>query len=155
MNTFRGTPKKLNSILYDLDANKVYELKEYKEQRNKKQNSKYWKLVGELSLVTKIGIEEIHFDMLKNYSQRYEILVPSDKEIRGIDYFEKKSTISKNGKEYTVYHVFTPSHELNESEFAILMKGLIEDCKQVGIDVRSPDEVRRDEQLYAGSVERY
>lgn len=145
MNTFRGTPKKLNSILYDLDANKVYELKEYKEQRNKKQNSKYWKLVGELSLVTKIGIEEIHFDMLKNYSQRYEILVPSDKEIRGIDYFEKKSTISKNGKEYTVYHVFTPSHELNESEFAILMKGLIEECKQVGIDVRSPEEIRREE----------
>ena len=149
MNTFRGTPKKLNSILYDLDSSKVYELKEYKEQRNKKQNSKYWKLVGELSLVTKIGIEEIHFDMLKNYSQRYEILVPSDKEIRGIDYFEKKSTISKNGKEYTVYHVFTPSHELNESEFAILMKGLIEECKQVGIDTRSPEEIQREEMLYA------
>ncbi|MBR6689722.1 MAG: hypothetical protein IKL65_00125 [Bacilli bacterium] len=149
MSTYRGTPKKLSSILYDLDANKVYELKEYKEQRNKKQNSKYWKLLGELSLVTKIGIEEIHFDMLKNYSQRYEILVPSDKEIRGIDYFEKKSTISKNGKEYTVYHVFTPSHELNESEFAILMKGLIEECKQVGIDVRSPEEIRREEMLYA------
>ena len=148
MNTFRGTPKKLNSILYDLDANKVYELKEYKEQRNKKQNSKYWKLVGELSLVTKIGIEEIHFDMLKNYSQRYDILVPSDKEIRGIDYFEKKSTISKNGKEYTVYHVFTPSHELNESEFAILMSGLIEECKLQGIETRSPEEIKRDESLY-------
>lgn len=149
MSIYRGTPKKLNSILYDLDANKVYELKEYKEQRNKKQNSKYWKLIGELSLITKIGIEEIHFDMLKNYSQRYEILVPSDKEIRGIDYFEKKSTISKNGKEYTVYHVFTPSHELNESEFAILMSGLIEECKQVGIDTRSPEEIQREEMLYA------
>lgn len=149
MSIYRGIPRKLNSILYDLQQDKVYELKEYKEQRNKKQNSKYWKLVGELSLVTKIGIEEIHFDMLKNYSQRYEILVPSDKEIRGIDYFEKKSTISKNGKEYTVYHVFTPSHELNESEFAILMKGLIEECKQQGIDTRSPEEIQREELLYA------
>lgn len=149
MSIYRGIPRKLNSILYDLPQDKVYELKEYKEQRNKKQNSKYWKLVGELSLVTKIGIEEIHFDMLKNYSQRYEILVPSDKEIRGIDYYEKKSTISKNGKEYTVYHVFTPSHELNESEFAILMKGLIEECKQVGIDTRSPEEIQREEMLYA------
>ena len=149
MSIYRGIPRKLNSILYDLPQDKVYELKEYKEQRNKKQNSKYWKLVGELSLVTKIGIEEIHFDMLKNYSQRYEILVPSDKEIRGIDYYEKKSTISKNGKEYTVYHVFTPSHELNESEFAILMSGLIEECKQVGIDTRSPEEIQREEMLYA------
>ena len=31
MNTYRGTPKKLSSILYDLEADKVYELKEYKE----------------------------------------------------------------------------------------------------------------------------
>ena len=148
MSTYRGTPKKLNSILYDLDQNKVYELKEYKQQRNKQQNSKYWKLISELSLVTKIGIEQIHFDMLKNYSQRYEILVPSDIELRGIEYYEEKSKISKNGKEYTVYHVYTPSHELNTSEFAILMQGLIEECKLQGIDTRSPDEIRMDEMLY-------
>lgn len=148
MSTYRGTPKKLNSILYDLDQSKVYELKEYKQQRNKQQNSKYWKLIGELSLATKIGIEEIHFDMLKNYSQRYEILVPSDIELRGIEYYEEKSKIVKNGREYTVYHVFTPSHELNTSEFAILMQGLVEECKLQGIDTRSPDEIRRDEMLY-------
>ena len=148
MSTYRGTPKKLNSILYDLDQRKVYELKEYKQQRNLQQNSKYWKLISELSLVTKIGIEEIHFDMLKNYSQRYEILVPSDIELRGIEYYERKSQIVKNGREYTVYHVFTPSHELNTSEFAILMQGLVEECKLQGIDVRSPDEIRRDEMLY-------
>ena len=148
MSTYRGTPKKLNSILYDLDQDKVYELKEYKQQRNKQQNSKYWKLISELSLVTKIGIEELHFDMLKNYSQRYEILVPSDIELRGIEYYEQKSKLSKNGREYTVYHVFTPSHELNTSEFAILMQGLVEECKAQGIDTRSPDEIRRDEVLY-------
>ena len=148
MSTYRGTPKKLNSILYDLDQDKVYELKEYKQQRNIQQNSKYWKLISELSLVTKIGIEELHYDMLKNYSQRYEILVPSDIELRGIEYYEQKSKLSKNGREYTVYHVFTPSHELNTSEFAILMQGLVEECKAQGIDTRSPDEIRRDEVLY-------
>lgn len=148
MSTYRGTPKKLNSILYDLDQSKVYELKEYKQQRNKQQNSKYWKLISELSLVTKIGIEQIHFDMLKNYSQRYEILVPGDIELRGIEYYEEKSRIVKNDKEYTVYHVFTPSHELNTSEFAILMQGLVEECKLQGIDTRSPEEIKRDEVLY-------
>ena len=148
MSTYRGTPKKLNSILYDLDQDKIYELKEYKQQRNRQQNSKYWKLISELSLVTKIGIEELHYDMLKNYSQRYEILVPSDIELRGIEYYEQKSKLSKNGREYTVYHVFTPSHELNTSEFAILMQGLCEECKAQGIDTRSPDEIRRDEVLY-------
>ena len=128
MGTYKGTPKKLSSILYDLDSTKIYELKEYK--------------------AIEYGSNG-NFDMLKNYSQRYEILVPSDKEIRGIEYYEKKSIISKNGKEYTVYHVFTPSHELNTSEFAILMSGLIEECKQLGIETRSPEEIKRDEMLYA------
>ena len=45
--------------------------------------------------------------------------------------------------------MFTPSQELNESEFSILMKGLIEECKQVGIDTRSPEEIQREEMLYA------
>jgi len=148
MAIYRGTPKKLSSILYDLDTDKIYELKEYKEQRNKKQNSKYWKLVGELSLVTKIGIEELHFEMLKKYSKRYEICVPSDYEIRGIEYYEKKSLFNKDGREFSTYYVFVPSHELNTTEFAILMSGLIEECQQVGIDVRSPEEIKRDEMLW-------
>ena len=148
MEIYRGTPKKLNQILYDLDSNKIYELKEYKEKRNKDQNAKYWKLLGELSLVLKIGIEELHFNMLKNYSQRYEILVPSEIGIRGIEYYEKKSTINKSGKEFTVYHVYSPSHELKENEFAILLQGLCEECKQMGIETRSPDEIARDEALY-------
>lgn len=148
MSTFRGQPLKLIQYLYEQDKNKVFEIKEYKEKRNNQQNSKYWKLLNELSLVLKIGIEELHFQMLKNYSQRYEILVPSEIGIRGIEYYEKKSKIIKNGKEFNIYHVFTPSHELNTSEFALLMSGLIEECKQVGIDTRSPEEIKRDEGLY-------
>ena len=148
MKSFVGIPKKVIEFLYDQDKEKVFEVKEYKEKRNNKQNSKYWKLISELSLKTKIGIEELHFDMLKNYSKRYEILVPSEEVIRGIEYYETKSKISRNGKEFTVYHVFTPSHELNESEFAILMSGLIEECKLQGIETRSPEEIKRDESLY-------
>lgn len=148
MSTYRGTPKKLSSVLHELDPDKVYELKEYKQQRNKQQNAKYWKLIGELSLALRIGIEEIHFEMLKSYSQRYEILVPSEVELRGIEYYERKSKIIKNGKEFTVYHVFTPSHELNTSEFAVLMQGLVEECKLQGIETRSPEEILKDEGLY-------
>ena len=53
MATYRGSKQKLSNILYGLPDNKVYELKEYKEQRNKEQNAKYWKLINELSLVLK------------------------------------------------------------------------------------------------------
>ena len=143
----KGIPLKLIQWLYEQDKEKVFEVKEYKEKRNKEQNKKYWKLLGELSLKMKIGIEELHFQMLKFYSPRYEILVPVESEIRGIEYYDKKSKIVKNGKEFNVYHVYTPSHELNTSEFAILLEGLCEECKNQGIETRSPEEILRDNQF--------
>ena len=144
-----GNALKIIQYLYNQSKDKLFVIKEYKKKRNNKQNSRYWKLLSELSLKTKIGIEELHFDMLKNYSQRYEILVPADDEIRGIEYYERKSKIRReNGKEFYVYHVFTPSHELKTDEFAILLEGLIEECKLQGIETRSPEEIERDNKLY-------
>ena len=145
----KGTPKKLIDWLYEQDKEQLFTIKKYKKKRNKDQNAKYWKLIGELSLKTKIGIEELHFEMLKFYSSRYEILVPVETEIRGIEYYEKKSKIIKNGKEFNVYHVYTPSHELNETEFALLLEGLCNECKEQGIETRSPEEILRDNQLNA------
>lgn len=130
------------------NQSKIFEVNVYKEKRNKDQNAKYNKLLNQLSKKLKIGVEELHFDMLKNYSPRYEILVPADKEIRGIEYYERKSKISKNGKEYIVYQVYTPSHELKTDEFAILLDGVIQECKNQGIDTRSPEEIERDNNLY-------
>ena len=136
-----GNALKIIQYLYGQDKDKVFEIKEYKEKRNKDQNAKYWKLLGQLSLKLKIGIEELHFKFLKEYSPRYEIMIPADTEVRGIEYYEKKSKIVKNGKEFNVYHVYTPSHELNKTEFAILLQGLCDECKQQDIETLSPQEL--------------
>lgn len=136
-----GNALKIIQYLYDQDKDKMFEIKEYKEKRNKDQNAKYWKLLGQLSLKLKIGIEELHFKFLKEYSPRYEIMIPAETEVRGIEYYEKKSKIVKNGKEFNVYHVYTPSHELNKTEFAILLQGLCDECKEQDIETLSPQEL--------------
>lgn len=139
-----GNAFKIIQYLYNQSKDKLFVVKEYKKKRNNKQNSRYWKLLSQLSLKTKIGIEELHFDMLKNYSQRYELLSPTD-DIRGIEYYEKKSKIRRDdGKEYYVFHVYTPSHELRTDEFAVLLNGLIHECEQQGIDTRSPEEILKE-----------
>lgn len=130
------------------NQSKIFEVNVYKEKRNKDQNAKYYKLLNQLSKKLKIGVEELHFEMLKNYSTRFEMLVPATTKIRGIEYYERKSKIVKDGREFYVYHVYTPSHELKTDEFAILLDGLIEECKNQGIDTRSPEEIKRDEVMY-------
>ena len=149
-----GSKKQCINWLSESEA-EIFDVKVHKEQRNKKQNDKYYKLLNELAKKLKKGWREIHFDMLKNYSVAYEMMVPEETEIRGIEYYEKKSTIIKNGKKFNVYHVYTPSHELKTDEFAILLDGLIQEAEQQGIDVRSPDEILMEEQIYGRNMERH
>ena len=146
----RGTVKQLVPYMMTLDDDKIYEIKEYKEKRNLDQNAKYWKLLNELALALNVSIEKLHFKMLKDYSQRYEILVPYNTELRGIEYYEIKSKIIKNGQKFMIYHVFTPSHELNTKEFALLLQGLCDECKEQGIETLSPDELKRLEEMIRG-----
>lgn len=137
-----GKPRELAYKLVDLDKDKLYELKEYKLQRNKRQNAKYWKLLYELAKTLQMNIEELHFQMLKDYSVRYQICVPHGQAIRGITYSEFKGTKKNERGLWDVYMVYTPSHELNTAEFAFLMNGLIQECEQQGIETISPDEKR-------------
>ena len=137
-----GTIKTLlPKMLSMIEDKKIYILKEYKEQRNKKQNSKYWKLLGQLAIKLNLGVEELHFQMLKDYSQRYQVCIPADQKIRGIDYYEKKSTFIRNNVLFNVYIVYVPSHELNTYEFALLLNGLCEECRQQEIETLSPNEL--------------
>lgn len=142
-----GNKNKIISWLLNQEENKIFEIKEYKEKRNLDQNAKYYKLLNELALTLKIGTEELHFEMLKNYSVRYQILIPKDIELRGIRYYELKKTIKKDNKLFNIYEVYVPSHELKTDEFAMLLNGLIEECREQNLEVRSPSEIR-EEELY-------
>lgn len=142
-----GNKKQCIDWLLETEAD-IFEVKIYKKQRNNDQNAKYWKLLNELAKKIRMSVDKLHFEMLKNYSVRYEILVPRETLLRGIEYYEKKSTIKKNDKYFNVYHVYTPSHELKTDEFAILLDGLIQEAEQQGIDSRSPSEIERDSKLY-------
>nr|DAU14021.1 MAG TPA: NinB protein [Caudoviricetes sp.] len=139
-----GNKNKIISWLLNQEEKKIFEIKEYKEKRNLDQNAKYYKLLNELALTLKIGTEELHFEMLKNYSVKYQILIPQDAELRGIKYYELKKTIKKDNKLFNIYEVYVPSHELKTDEFAILLNGLIEECKNQDIEVRSPSEIREE-----------
>ena len=107
------------------------------------QNAYYWVLLNKLALALKMNKEELHFKMLKDYSVRYQILLPEEVEPRGITYFEEKSVISKNGKYFKTYMVYTPSHELTKEEFAHLIDGLVNECKEQNIETMTPDEIRK------------
>lgn len=121
----------------------VFDIEKHKEKRKLTQNAYYWVLLNKLAQVLKISKEELHFKMLKEYSVRYQILLPEEVKPRGITYYEEKSFISKNRKLFKSYIVYTPSHELTKEEFAHLIDGLVTECKEQNIETMTPDEIQR------------
>ena len=136
------------------DETKEYEVKEYKRKRNNNQNAKYYKLLNELALTLRISVEELHFEMLKYYSVRYQVCVPHNQELRGVKYYELQGIRQSNEKLYDVYNVYTPSHELNTAEFAFLLGGLVQECVNAGVETLSPDELAYLKYLEEGNEKR-
>lgn len=121
----------------------VFDIEKHKEKRKLTQNAYYWLMLNKLAQVLKLSKEELHFKMLKDYSVRYQILLPEEIKPRGITYYEEKSVISKNEKLFKTYMVYTPSHELTKEEFSHLIDGLVNECKQQGIETMSSEEIKR------------
>ena len=138
-----GTKNQIITWLLLKSDDEVFDIDKHKERRRLTQNAYYYQLLNKLAQVLKLSKEELHFKMLKQYSVRYQILLPKDVIPRGITYYEEKSTISKNGKLYKTYMVYTPSHELTKEEFAHLIDGLVSECKEQDIETMSINEIHR------------
>lgn len=134
-----GNPIELIKFLYNQEKDKIFEIKEPSKKRKLTQNSYYWVLLNKLALKLKLSKEEIHLGLLKEYSIRYQIMIPKGKLPRELKYYEKKGEI----KNREVYNIFTPSHELDKKEFALLLDGIIQECKQFQIPTLTPEEIAK------------
>lgn len=138
-----GNKNQIITWLLTKSDEEVFDISKHKEKRRLTQNNYYWTLLNQLANKLKLSKEELHFRMLKDYSVRYQILLPEEIEPRGIKYYEQKSTISKNGKYFKSYMVYTPSHELTKEEFAHLIDGLVTECKEQDIETLPLYEIQR------------
>lgn len=139
-----GTAETLLKWLFNQDRTKLFEIKEHKEKRTLTQNAYYWVLVNELANKLKLSKEEIHFRLLKDYSQVALITIKSDIDIKGyIRYFEFDRETSINGVKFKVYKVYKGSSEMDKNEFNVLLEGTIQEAEQQGIPTLTPNEIAK------------
>ena len=128
----------------NLDNEKLYVVKidEYNEKRTKTMNSYYWVLVTKLANVLRISKDELHEQLIKRYSQRDYISLlahinPSDY----FKYYDYQNTYKQNGNTFKSYLIYVRSSDMDKREFSILLDGLISECKEVGIETMTPDQI--------------
>ena len=138
-----GTPEEISRYLWQLDKEKIYEIKEYKQKRSLNQNSYAWKLITELGNVLRKSKEEVYFEMLKAYGQSEIIsMLSTISPIGYFKYYEEIGTGIVNGKEFTHYKIYKGSSEYNSKEMSIFIDGIVQDCNSVGIQTMSDEEIK-------------
>ena len=139
-----GNAKAIIEYLFNQSKDKLYEIKEHRAKRTLTQNAYYWVLVNELANCLRKSKEEVHFDLLKDYSQVALVTLKSNVDIKGyIRYYEFERETIINGVKFNIYKVYKGSSEMNRKEFSILLEGLIQEAQQQGIPTLTPNEIAK------------
>lgn len=138
----RGTVKQLIPLMIELDNDKIYELKEYKEKRSLNANAYYWVLVNKIADVLGNSKEAVHMTMLKRYSQVTVVCLPAEENIKGfVKYYELDGAFKNKGKMFKTYKVYKPSSEMNKNEMSKLIDGIVSECEQMNIQTLTPNQL--------------
>lgn len=122
----------------------LFEVKVWKRKRSLPQNAYYWALLGRLGEALGYPSDELHRHMLREYGA-YDVFtvradVPLAKYFR---YYDVVGSGVMDGVRYSHVRVFKGSSEMDSGEFSRLLNGVIEECRQQGIETMTPEEAAR------------
>lgn len=138
-----GTKNDCIKYMLNLDDKKQYEVKEYHEKRSLNANNYYWKLENELADKLGIDNELLHFILLQKYGQFDVVSVVATINVKPyFKYYCEAGESNLNGKLFKHYKVFKGSSEMDKREMSRLINGLVEDCKEQGIETKSEAEIK-------------
>ena len=144
--------KKLDTIEQLKNHKKLnIELKKYRKKRSNDANKYFWKLLSEYS-------EEKNIDAIEEYKERVKrlgIFRISRVEAKDVDTYKKSwenwgtawfceiyDTEFLGGVEFKILHLYYGSSSFDTKQMSRLINDMIEDCKEVGIETKSPKEIK-------------
>ncbi len=138
-----GTPEELLPYLWQLDKEKKYEIKEWKEKRSLSSNAYAWVLITKIGNELRKSKEEVYLQMLKDYGQSEVVSILSSIDPVGyFKYYEKIGTGEINNKSFTHYKIYKGSSEFDSKEMSIFIDGIVQECKSLGIETLDEIEIK-------------
>lgn len=122
---------------------------QYRDKRSLNANNYAWALLTQIGNATRKSKEAVYFDMLKDYGQSEMISVKAHIKLdQYIKYYEEAGETTLNGTLFKHYKVYKGSSEFDKREMAIFIDGVVQEATNLGIDVRTPDEIARLKSLW-------
>ena len=128
--------------LYHQDQEKIFEIKEKKKKRSLSQNAYAWELITQIGNILRKSKEEVYLEMLRDYGQNEIVSILSSINPEGyFKYYDEIGTGVVNDKEFTHYKIFKGSSEFDSKEMTIFIDGIINECKELGIETMTPEQI--------------
>ena len=125
-----------------------------KRPRSLKANNYSWTLTDKLADVLlvqglKLSKEEMHAEMIYRYGQALTdesgtVIMSTASNVPINEFYPYAKKIGEgtvNGKVFNHYRIYRGSHTYNSAEMSIFIKGIIEECKEQGIETATPEEL--------------
>ena len=125
-----------------------FRIGKYRERRSNDANAYAWVLIGKLAEKLNLPKDEIYINAVKQVGGNYDIVCVQDKAVEKL-----RSSWSRNGLGWptdtmpskidgcTNVVLYYGSSTYDTASMSRLINIIVEDCKQVGIDTRTPDEI--------------
>lgn len=140
---FLAEAKKLENENLDVKLGK------HRERRSLTSNAYAWVLITKIaqSMRPPLNKSDVYVEMLKRYGQGGFVSIPKNERLesvlRAFDYYEHKGTGETRGKPFEHYMVYVGSSQYSTSEMNIFISGIVEEAKDLDIEVLPPDELKR------------
>lgn len=141
-----GKIEKFLPLIFRLDKDTVYDVKidKHREKRSLNANAYLWKLVTEIGNVLNKSKEEVYLQMLIDYGQSEMVSILSEIDVKGyFKYYKLAGTSILNDKEFNHYKIYKGSSEYDTKEMSILLNGVVQEAKNLGIKTKDDIELER------------
>ena len=143
-----GTGKitKFLQDIFNLDKDTIYDVKiaKHHNKRSINANNYLWELCTQIGNVLRKSKEEVYFEMLVEYGQSIMVSVLSNVNMNGFyKYFKEAGKSILNGKEFTHYKLYKGSSEYDTKEMYILLEGVVQEARQLGIKTKEDYEIEK------------
>ena len=153
-----GDISQIDTLANTMDKDLRLKLVQWRDKRSKDANGYFYALVDKLADALRVSKPYVHNLMLRKYGQiqciddrPVWVVLPENEEV--FKKVEEEDTLhlrptndvkeGKDGRMYRTYLLLKGSHELDTKSFSILLDGIIDECKQVGVETLPPDEIER------------
>ena len=137
---------KILPLIFRLDKDTVYDVKinKHREKRSLNANAYLWKLVTEIGNILNKSKEEVYLQMLIDYGQSEMVSILSEIDVKGyFKYYKLAGTSILNGKEFNHYKIYKGSSEYDTKEMSILLNGVVQEAKNLGIKTKDDIELEK------------